>query len=335
MAKESASGDAVEEDGKGEGEEEDYMSMAIADLGPSLKGETLTQRRLRKQREAEDRAHPKSKKELELEAEKIRQKALETEIPTESKGAKIMAKLGYKPGNALGAVTNSDARLVPVGLEMKEGKEGIGALSEKKRKFREDVERAEAGEKKRREDEGKYRERVAREREEKRYEGMWWGAMKVLEGLDNPDAPEENEYIEKVSGHRISGYHSKHGKTATNRKVPLSYRPLILDQEEKAEEKRIRHDLLQSLSRNTTYDDPNEDAQDRQALCQEIEDVAGDDEVDEELQAYLLLSFEDRLHRVVNDLRELWFYCYWCKYQYNDKDEMERDCPGESEEEHG
>ena len=335
MAKVSTPGDTFGENGGKEEAEADYMSMAIADPISSHKIETLTQRRLRKQREAEARAHPKSKEELALEAEKFRQKALETAISTESKGARMMAKLGYKPGNTLGAATNSDARLEPIGLEMKEGREGIGALSEKKRKFREDVERAEAGEKKRKEDEGEYRERVARERDEKRCEGMWWGAMKVMEGLDNPNAQEATDKTEQVSEAGRPEQNSKNAKKVTGRKAPLSYRPLKLDREEKEAEKRRRYDLSQSLSRNATYDDPDEDARDRQALGQEVEDIDGYDEVDEELQAYLLLSFKDRLQKVVNELRETWAYCFWCKYQYGDRDEMDRDCPGESEDEHG
>lgn len=314
-----------------EDDEDDYMSMTIADPTPTTKVETLTQRRLRKQREAEARAHPKSKAELAAEAEKQRQDALATKLSEQSKGAKMMAKLGYKPGSALGVATNVNARVEPIGVEVKEGREGIGALSEKKRKFREEVEKAEEGEKRRKEDEGGYRERVAKERDEKRCEGMWWGAMKVLEGLVEDQGREEDPRV----GLAEKRVHNNGTGAYSGRKAPLPYRPLVRDRQEKEKEKRRRYDLMQSLSRNTIYDDPDEDAHDRLALGKEVEDLEDEEEVDEELQEYVQLPTTERLERVLKELRDEWNYCFWCKYRYGNREEMEQDCPGETEDEHG
>src|SRR5687768_8415425 len=101
----------------GSDSEEDYMTMIIEDLP-----ETKMQRYRREQREVrgymlssrtfvnipqrEDRAHPKSKAELQAEAEMNRDMALSTALPEDNKGFKMLAKLGYKQGDALGKSEN-------------------------------------------------------------------------------------------------------------------------------------------------------------------------------------------------------------------------------------
>ena len=307
-------------------DDEDYMTMAIPEPDSSIKVESSHQRRERQRREAEDRSRPKSKAELAAEAERARESALATSIADQSKGAKMMARLGYKPGSTLGAPGNVHARAEPIGLEVKEGKEGIGVLSERKRKFREKVERTAATEKRLKEDQGDYRERVVKEREEKRTEGQWWGAMKVLEGLEE-DFGVQNNTTSKVKKNRNG--------TKRTADVTLLYRPLVYDRREMEKESRRRHDLLQSLSRNARYDDPEEDAHDRQALGKEVESDGDEAEEDEELQGYLQLSAGERLAKLLGELRENWQYCFWCKYRYGSKEEMDSECPGETEDDHG
>lgn len=102
-------------------EEDDYLTMALPDPTATKphKHETLTERKKRLAREAEARAHPKSKSELAAEAKQKREAGLQKNLlaangsgadePVKSKGAAMMAKLGYVPGTALGAVqTSSD-----------------------------------------------------------------------------------------------------------------------------------------------------------------------------------------------------------------------------------
>ena len=302
-------------------EDDDYMTMAFNEPPSSFRVETPLQRRQRKIREAEARARPKSKAEIAAEAERARESALGTTISETSKGAKMMAKLGYKAGSVLGAPGNVHARSEPISIDVKEGKEGIGALNEKKRKFREEIERAGESAKKLKEDQDDFRERTVREREEKRAEGQWWGAMKVLEGLidEHSDA---NTGATKVK------------QKTEPMDVPVLYRPLVVERWEKDKASRQRHDLLQSLSRLPTYDDPEEDTYDRQAFGKEIEgDYEAED--DEELQEYLALSPVERLAKMMTELREEWLYCFWCKYRYASKDALSAECPGEGEDEHG
>src|SRR5436309_5904977 len=121
-------------------DEDDYMNMVITEPSGPKQKETYTQRRLRKEREAEARGRVKSKAEREAEEATARDAALSrslfTNSSSSSKGLQMMAKMGFKPGSALG-VGNVEARTEPITLSMKEDRGGIGMDTEKKRKFRE------------------------------------------------------------------------------------------------------------------------------------------------------------------------------------------------------
>lgn len=216
----------------------------------------------------------------------------------------MMAKLGFKPGAALGASSNPNARTEPLSISVKEDRGGVGMQNERKRKFREE---AEGVEKKQKAEEGDYRERVGREREEKRVEGMFWGAMRVLEGLEQPEG----------------------GDKVPLKKVNLLWRGLVRERREKEKERRARYDLHQSLSRSAAYEDAEEDELDKQALGKEEEDV---DEIDEELEEFLGLGGKQRLRRLVEYLRQEHQYCFWCKFKY--EDEKMDGCPGMEEDDH-
>lgn len=214
----------------------------------------------------------------------------------------MLSKLGYKPGSALGAAGNMNGVLEPVVVEMKAGREGVGLANERKRKVREEAEGREEGE--REEAEG-YRVRVAREREAKRMEGLLGGAMRVLEGMEEGNA---------------------------GKRVNVLYRGLVRQRREEERVRRARYDLHQSLSRSAAYEaDEGEEDQDRLAWGREEEDEGGEDG-DEELEAFEALPLEERLERVVGYLREKYWYCFWCKSQYDDAD-MEG-CPGMTEGDH-
>ena len=79
---------------------------------------------------------PKSKKVIEAEAAAALEKALETPLESNNKGARIMSKMGYKSGMALGVF--EEARKEPIRLPRKDDRGGIGYATEKKRKFMEE-----------------------------------------------------------------------------------------------------------------------------------------------------------------------------------------------------
>ena len=253
----------------------------------------------------------------------------------------MLSKLGFQEGNALGPKNNPAARLEPIGLEMKDDRGGIGLDTEKKRKFREEAE----GEAKRvKAEEGDFRERVAREREQERLERQVGAAMRVAERMDEEEKevdPRVNDEDNGVAAGLASTVAEKEGLVpkstkkqgkATNlptKQVNLLWRGLVRERERKERERRMRYDLLQSLSRNASYNDPEDDEQGRQAFGTEETDVEEDDP---ELDEFNALGPVERLRKLLEFLRERYHYCFWCKYRY--EDEKMEGCPGLTEEDH-
>jgi len=234
----------------------------------------------------------------------------------------MLSKMGYKPGSTLGKAGNPNARSEPLGLAVKDDRGGVGLDSEKKRKFREEVEGVEA--KERAEAVG-FRKRVAKEREERRLEAMLRGAMVVLEGFEAPRSNEGNDYDEGL-GKEGEGRSTKNIPT---RNINVLWRGLVREREAKERERRMRYDLHQSLSRKPGYNDSDEDADDRLAFGKEEEEV---EEVDQELENFKALKPAESLKMVVEYLREIYHYCFWCKYRYTD--EAMEGCPGTTEDDH-
>jgi hypothetical protein len=295
--------------------EDDYMNMSFADPTPSAP-KTSLQRQQERRRIASLKSQSKTKAELAKEAELARETALATSTlsnPT-SKGAQMMAKMGFK-GGALGKTAN--ARTEPIEISIKEGKGGIGMDNEKKRKVREAMEELQGKEKKQKAEEGEYRERVAKEREEKRKEGMWWGAMKICEKFDEEREQETSK--------------EKEGNKGTNntKKVNLLWRTLAQQRQQRDKDKVLRKGALDSLS--SRWHDDEADTDDKIALGMEVEDFE-DEEEDTELEEFNALEVGERLEKLVVYLRDTYHYCFWCKYRYADE-EMEG-CPGLTEEEH-
>lgn len=321
-----------------DGEEDDYLTMSFEDPTPPLRTETLTQKKRRQAREAETKGRPKSKAELAAEEKSKREAALNNSaMDASNKGFKMMAALGYKPGTALGTARTDSANsphddrlLEPVGLEMKEGRGGIGADAEKKRKFREEVAAREDDLKKRKVEELDFRERQQKEREDKKMEGQVFGAMKVCERLEEEDeagsTTDANDKSPQV-GHRKS--------SKPLRSVNVLWRGLVKQRALQERDRRMRYDLHQSLSRRPTYDDLEEDKDDQTALNRksDAEEVDIDlDQEDEELEQFEAQDVAERLEKLVEYLRERWHYCFWCKFRYPDS--AMDGCPGRTEEDH-
>ncbi|TVY64312.1 G patch domain-containing protein [Lachnellula suecica] len=314
----------------GEEEEDDYMNMTIAE--PAVK-ETPAQRRLRLIRERDERGRTKSKSEIAADERAARDAALSKSLLSDpsasssNKGLAMMAKMGFKPGKALGKEDNVGARTEPVGISMKEDRGGIGLDTEKKRKFREEAE----GEAKRvKAEEGDYRERVRREREEVRLEGMVGAAMRVAERMDG----ERGEGAALERGDVVESGRKRTVSTKPLKQINVLWRGLVKHREEKERNRRTEYDLHQSLSRLPTYKDPDEDAEDKRALGKNVlQHIFVEDlEEDEELDAFKALDPAERLHKLVLHLRDEYNYCFFCKFTYPDK-EMEG-CPGLTEEDH-
>ena len=186
--------------------------------------------------------------------------------------------------------------------------------NEKKRKFREEVESRERIE---REEQIGYRDRIAKEKEDRRVDAMVIGAMKVAERLE-----EENRGNER---------HEENQNTKEAEKVNVLYRSLVRQRNEQERERRARYDFTQSLSRHATYIGDAEDHR-QDALAWGREEVELEESTDEELEAFEALESKKKLVRLVAYLREKFWYCFWCKCRY--EDEKMEGCPGVTEDDH-
>lgn len=244
----------------------------------------------------------------------------------------MMQAMGYQAGGVLGKAgleENSDARTEPIMLQIKEDRGGIGLDTEKKRKIREEFE----GEMKRQKvEEGDFRDRVRSEREVRRMEAQILGAQKVAERLVADDATAEVE----ENGEMRAGPDVSVTVTVTPlKRINVLWRGLVRHRQEMERERRVRYDLLQSLSRLPTYEDPDEDRDLIQALGKDERKGVLEEELEEEdpeLDEFNALEPAERLSRLVGYLREEHHYCFWCKYQY--PDESMDGCPGVTEEDH-
>ncbi|PGH18490.1 hypothetical protein AJ80_04460 [Polytolypa hystricis UAMH7299] len=304
-----------------EDEEEDYMSMTIVEP-QQAKRETFAERKLRKQRESEAKSRMPTKAELAAAEAARRDAALSTStLDPSNKGFKMMARLGYKPGSALGKPQSSnnngspvddwDRRITePLGVQVKEDRGGIGLDAEKKRKFRQEVEH-EA--KRTKAEETDFRERVRLEREEKRAESLFQAAQKVAERLDaeseleqiegKPTAKEDSEAEESIGTAKCKDSVEETSSAPSSSKpsirtkptsqINILYRGLVRSREEKQRELQTRRGLYDSLSSGShkplsdlsglpVYDDTELDTDDKLALGQTADDKNFEAESDEE-----------------------------------------------------
>ncbi|EJD01038.1 uncharacterized protein FOMMEDRAFT_110541 [Fomitiporia mediterranea MF3/22] len=58
------------------------------------------------------------------------------------------------------------------------------------------------------------------------------------------------------------------------------------------------------------------------------------EETIDQAREFLQQDVRERLKRVLGYLREKYHYCLWCGTQYNDKEDLDGNCPGEDEEAH-
>lgn len=308
-------------------EDEDYMNMTFDDPAPAK--ESSLQRTQRLKRESWARGVIKSKSQLTEEGEEAREKALSTSLldderAKKSKGLSMMARMGFT-GGGLGKKDDdgeSRGRTEPIRVNVKDDRGGIGMDSEKKRKLREAAEEHGGASKAAKVDPDEYRDRVRKEREDARLERQFFAAQRLAESME--EEKEDNAKREKVPL-----------ASRPLRSVSVLYRGLVKHREEQERDRRMRHDLEQSLSRLPTYEDDDEDNDYKKALGKTATEYMAADDLDEEdpeLDEFNALEPGDRLEKVLDHLRKDYWYCFWCKMNYPDA--TMDGCPGLTEEDH-
>lgn len=232
-----------------------------------------------------------------------------------------MAKFGFKQGDSLGK--SGDARKEPIRVSVKDDKAGIGAESEKKRKFREQWQKADRLAKRAKEKEGDYLEIKRLEQSQKKAERDLDNAQRTAERLfDN--AAEKSDI--PVSAEKPLG------------DINVLWRGRARRRNDIMRDKQQRRELDNSLSsRLPVVRDEDDDDDSRIAQGKDLtpfyttleEDLA---EEDPELAEFEALPVADRLRKVLVFLRDQYHYCLYCGYEYPDA-EMEG-CPGLTEKDH-
>lgn len=320
--------------------------------------------------QAESRSRVPSKAERAAQEAAQRDAALATStLDPSNKGFQMMAKLGFKPGEALGkqsenaaeksksksqpkssdtaanasASANDDGvdsapRREPLNLVFKEDRGGIGLDSDRKRKFRE---LAEQETKRVKAEESEYRERVRIERETRRIEACIEAAQKVAERLDaDADAGTDNAGDENDRPRRDDTQKARRRQIKPTSSLPVLYRGLIRERESRERSLLARHALHTSLpstfassrSDDDAYPVEDVDGGGGGVMMASVEQEAAEDDEDPELDEFNALEPSERLQRLVQYLRQQHRYCFWCKHGYETQ-EMEG-CPGMTEEDH-
>ncbi|KAL7771247.1 hypothetical protein CFE70_001190 [Pyrenophora teres f. teres 0-1] len=296
-------------------EEDDYMNMVFEDAPKGPKFETSLQRAARKRKEGEARAHQKTKAERAEEAEAAREAALATALPETNKGFKMMAKFGFKQGDALGK--SEHARKEPIRVNPKDDRGGIGLESEKKRKFREQFEEADRLAKRAKEEEGDYLDVLRQEQKEKKAERDLESAQRTAERLSDKDVEKEG---------------TPNPAEKPLKDINVLWRTQARRRADMKRDKQQRRELNDSIaSRLPTLAPEEEDDDSKVAQGRDLAPfytTLENDLVDEdpELAEFEALPVTERLQKLLLFLRDKYRYCLYCGYEYPDAD-MEG-CPG-------
>ncbi|TDL29286.1 hypothetical protein BD410DRAFT_779649 [Rickenella mellea] len=288
-------------------------------------------------------------------------------IGTQNKAMNMMLKMGFKPGQSLGrsdddhddtsipgpsqngiypegkALGNQDYsketredrtareyrikhRTEPLPLDVWTGKKGVGlgkrapspsALTHAAKVAKVSEENVKET----------FRERARREFEEKRAEGRLFNAMKTLRTLDeksgitfnihtlDPNDPQTfpPDFIEALEQDAID--------SSADLDETVTVDPERL-------RRQMRLDALQPIQSHL------EDEGEPVVKKPKLPNRKYSEKTIEDAKTYLQLGSQQKLVVVLAHLRNKYTYCFWCGTQYDDRQDMAANCPGEDEEAH-
>lgn len=166
-------------------EEDDYMSLKFLEGAEEFEAKrketSYSERRKKQLREQEKKGYIKPRAQIEQEE---REKGLQTAMDKDNKGMKMLMKMGFKQGMALG--NKKDGIVEPIKVDLKTGRQGIGLESEMRKRLREEEE--EAARKRVEIDPEDYRAIMANRAKDSQYLRYINAAVSICEKLD-----EEND----------------------------------------------------------------------------------------------------------------------------------------------
>jgi len=200
-----------------------------------------------------------------------------------------------RQGQALGA-EESNGKIEPLEVIMPEGRKGIGHDMERKRKFKELYEES----LKQQDD---FRVDVRSEKEEARLRDKLREAQQVCQNLDTQAAE----------------------KRVVDLKPNLLWRGLDRERDNEQKEREFKRRMMYERSANPLGEDSDEEYN---------KTVQPLDDEDSELDKFEALPLEEQLEKVLNYMREKYYYCFWCGCAYDDAKDLAENCPGLTEDDH-
>ncbi|XP_060081576.1 G patch domain-containing protein 11-like [Ylistrum balloti] len=290
--------------------EDDYMSDAVLlqckDTRPGLVSsrQAKNYQREEKQKQAKLKNTVKPKKVIENEK---REEGLKAAIGSENKGFALLAKMGYKPGMALGK--RGEGRSEPVPIELKDGRGGLGRDTQVKRKQAEAVAfRAMISHKRQKMElrqKQHFMSHMSNRFSEQQAERDLYKSQKVCEQLDSQmDIKEPEVYYYWPASHL------KHLK------------------------KKAQQHVCEEEDYDDDFNDDRNDGIPKKPLRSLHDYEEEEDEEEEEEEVIDTVPITEKLQILTKYLRTKHVYCVWCGTRYNDAEDLESSCPGSTSEAH-
>lgn len=272
-----------------EDDEDDYMSTKFLETAQefeSKRQESYSEKRKRQLREQQAKAYIKPRAQLEAEE---REKGLKKSIEQGNKGMKMLMKMGFKQGQALGSNKSGSSGIAePIQVDLKLGRSGIGMDSEIRKREREQEE--EELRKRVHIDPEEFRNQMASKAKDAQLMRYINAAVSICEKLDEENQVESN--------------------------ILWTLKPPPPPETASTEPE----DADQQLEKKEEEDEEQEKAEPKYPQ--------------EDVDALKSLSLNDQLTKLIEYLRETYFYCFWCRAKYTDKVDLDENCPGTSEDDH-
>ncbi|GAN10757.1 G patch domain-containing protein 11-like [Mucor ambiguus] len=279
-----------------EDEEDDYMSTKFLETAQEFESKRQeSYSEKRKRQLREQQAKAYIKPRAQLEAEE-REKGLQKSIEQSNKGMKMLMKMGFKQGQGLGNNKGGSPSGIaePIQVDLKLGRSGIGMDSEMRKREREQEE--EELRKRVHIDPEEFRNQMASKAKDAQLLRYINAAASICEKLD-----EENQVESNILW--------------TLKPPPPP--PTVASTEPEDIEKLQEQELEKE-------GEGNDEAKEALALIYPQEEV----------DALKSLPLDDQLIKLVNYLRETYFYCFWCRAKYTDQSDLDENCPGSCEDDH-
>ncbi|KAK9472325.1 uncharacterized protein V1510DRAFT_417934 [Dipodascopsis tothii] len=311
----------------------DYMEMAIVEPETAVHPaeETYSQKRNRILREQAERGITRPPAEVSREK---REAALSTslfESAPSSAAMRMMAKMGYTPGQALGRARDNDDddRLrEPLRQEARSGRVGIGHEAIE----REQLAAAAAAAAAAVEDEETQRRdfvaRLAENNTEKQVAGKLRAAQGVCQTLDAAADPEVEAAVTALLDYSFDSDKAAPAVALLD-KLNVLWRDTVVETLELRREKALRSRQFDRAE--SSDDDPLEDEPtDTLATFNATTYYANDDEMSEALER----EPAERLADLLEYQRAKYSYCFWCGCAYDGPEDLAENCPGLNEADH-